>query len=242
MNKVALVTGASRGIGAATAKLLAAQGYKVAVNYRASHDKATQVVDAITQAGGKAVAVQADMGVAADIMRLFAIVDDALGTVAALVNNAATYTSGTVENMTDENIERMFRINTLGVFTACREAATRMKRTGGGAIVNVSSEVTRFGGTEMSHYAASKAAINSFSVGFAREVAADNIRVNVVSPGVTDTDAFSNLTPERLSALKACLPMGRMGEPEEVAQTIAWLLSDAASYVSGSVLTVAGAR
>lgn len=245
MAKVALVTGASRGIGAATAIKLAAEGYSVCVNYMGSRDKAEAVVRAISEASGKAIAVQADMGNEADIMRMFETIDKELGSVTALVNNAAlnrTHGSGTVEEMPWELIESVYRVNVFGVFIACREAVKRMKTSGGGAIVNVSSEAGKFGGNRMTHYASSKAAINTFTVGFAREVATHGIRVNTVSPGVINTDAHSTATAERIAGLNASIPMGRMGTPEEVAETISWLLSDKASYVSGITLSVTGAR
>ena len=235
--KAAIVTGASRGIGAATARLLAKQGYYVAVNYHKSTKEAEKVVEEITKNGGKAFAVQADMGNEAEIIRMFDVVNKKCGGIAALVNNAAINPSGAVEKMEYSVVEELFRINTFGVFTACREAIKFMKKTGG-AIVNVSSEVARFGGNQMSHYAASKAAVNAFSIGFAREVAPYNIRVNIVSPGIIDTEAHAGISAEKL----ATLPMGRMGKPEEVAEAIAWLLSDAASYVSGTTLSVSGTR
>ncbi len=245
MAGVALVTGASRGIGAATAIQLAADGFAVCVNYMGSKDKAQAVVDSITKADGKAIAIQADMGEEADIMRMFSTIDKELGPVTALVNNAAlnrTHGSGAVEEMPWELIEAVYKVNVFGVFIACREAVKRMKQAGGGAIVNVSSEAGKFGGNKMTHYASSKAAINTFTVGFAREVAAYNIRANVVSPGVIDTDAHSTASEERLNGLKASIPMGRMGTPAEVAQTISWLISDKASYVSGALFSVTGAR
>lgn len=243
--KVAIVTGASRGIGAATARVLAEQGYAVAVNYLTQRTSAEQVVDAISKAGGKAIAVQADMGIEADILRLFDTADHDLGPLTALVNNAAlnrTHGSGAVEEMPWELVESVFRTNVFGIFASCREALLRMKKAGGGAIVNVSSEAGRFGGNKMAHYAASKAAVNTFTVAFAREAAVHNIRVNAVSPGVIDTDAHAGSPPERLAALSSSMPMGRMGKAVEVAHTIAWLLSDAASYVSGSIVGVTGAR
>ncbi len=240
--KTAIVTGASRGIGAATAKLLAGQGYQVAVNYGKSREEADKVVADIARHGGKAIAVQADMGVEDDVLRLFEVVSKELGPVKALVNNAAINPSCLVEETDYAMLAAVFCVNVLGAIVACREAVKIMKANGGGAIVNVSSEAARFGGNKMSHYAASKAAINTFSIGFAREAAAHNIRVNIVSPGIIDTDAHAGATPERLAALKSSLPTGRMGKPEEVAETIAWLLSGAASYVSGSVVSVAGAR
>jgi NAD(P)-dependent dehydrogenase (short-subunit alcohol dehydrogenase family) len=248
--KTAIVTGASRGIGAATARKLATLGYAVCVNYHQSQEEAKQVVESIVAAGGKAFAVQANMGVEKDILLLFDAVDRQGGTLNALVNNAAINPregSGMVEDMTWRSVDFTFQVNTTGVFIACREALKRMKKNsgkggGGGAIVNVSSEAARFGGNRMAHYAASKAALNTFTVAFAREAAAHNVRVNAISPGIIDTDAHKDATPERRAALEASLPMGRMGTPEEAANTIAWLLSDEASYVSGSILTVAGGR
>lgn len=245
MSNIAIVTGASRGIGAAVARKLATQGYAVCVNYHQSRMEAEAVVADITDNGGKAFAVQANMGVENDILRLFDAVDKQFGPVNALVNNAAINPregSGQVEDMTWRSIDFTFQVNVTGAFIACREAVKRMKKTGGGAIVNVSSEAAKFGGNRMAHYSASKAALNTFTIAFAREAAAHNIRVNAISPGIIDTDAHKNATPERLAALNATLPMGRMGSPEEVANSIAWLLSPEASYVSGAVLTVAGAR
>lgn len=243
--KTAIVTGASRGIGAATARLLAKQGYAVCVNYHQSQEEARAVVESITSEGGKAFAVQANMGVEKDILLLFDAVDKQFGPVTALVNNAAINPregSGQVEDMTWRSIDFTFQVNTVGVFIACREAIKRMKKSGGGAIVNVSSEAAKFGGNRMAHYAASKAALNAFTVAFAREAAVHNVRVNAISPGIIDTDAHKDASPERIAALQASLPLGRMGSPAEVANTIAWLISDDASYVSGSVLSVAGAR
>lgn len=243
--KVAIVTGASRGIGAATAIRLAAEGYAVCVNYHQSQEAAQNVVKAITANGGKAIAVQANMAVENDILGLFDKTDREFGPVTALVNNAAINPregSGSVEEMSWRSIDLTFQTNIIGVMVACREAVKRMKKAGGGAIVNVSSEAGRFGGNRMAHYAASKAAVSTFTVAFAREVAASNIRVNAISPGVIATDAHKDATPERLANLNASLPMGRMGTSEEAAETIAWLLSEKASYVSGSVLTIAGGR
>lgn len=242
---VALVTGASRGIGAATARLLATRGYAVAVNYHTSKDAADAVVRDITAQGGKAVAFAADMGSEADILRMFADIDTQLGPVTALVNNAAlnrTHGSGAIEEMPWDLIDSVFRTNVFGVFAACREAIKRMKQAGGGGIVNLSSEAGKFGGNRMSHYAASKAAISTMTIALAREVAPYNIRANCVSPSVIATDAHSTASPERLAGLKASIPMGRMGTPDEVARTIAWLLSEDSSYVSGATIAVTGAR
>jgi NAD(P)-dependent dehydrogenase (short-subunit alcohol dehydrogenase family) len=238
--KIAIVTGASRGIGAATAKKLATQGYAVCVNYNKSQKDAELVVSIIVKAGGKAIAVQADMGVEADIMRLFKTVDTELGPVTALVNNAAVQYSSSVADSEWNMLESVFHTNMLGIFISCREALPRMKK--GGAIVNITSEAARFGGNSMSAYAASKAALNTFTIGFAREAAKRNVRVNAVSPGVIDTDAHRGADVERLATLRNSIPMSRMGTVEEVANVIAWLLSDEASYVTGSIIPVTGGR
>lgn len=243
--KVAIVTGASRGIGAATARALGKQGYSVCVNYFQREDDAKKVVAAIERDGGRAMPVRGNMGVEKDILDLFDAVDREFGGVTALVNNAAINPregSGLVEEMSWRSVDLTFQVNVTGVFTACREAIKRMKQAGGGAIVNVTSEAGRFGGNRIAHYAASKAAVSTFTIALAREAATHHIRVNAVSPGIIDTDAHKDATPERLQSLNASLPMGRMGTPDEVAGTISWLLSDEASYVSGSILTVAGAR
>ncbi|VVC76481.1 Glucose 1-dehydrogenase [Aquicella siphonis] len=242
MKKIAIVTGASRGIGAATARHLAEQGYAVCVNYHSAKDKADELVQSIRDKNGEAIAVKADMGSEADILQLFAAVDQEWGPLTALVNNAGT-NGGIceVENITAECLHTVFATNVYGTFLACREAVKRMKAHGG-AIVNVSSEAAKFGGNKLAHYAASKAAINTFTVGFAREVAPYGIRVNTVSPGVIDTEIHHASPPDRIANLLKTLPMGRMGSPEEVAEMIAWLLSEKASYVSGAVLPVTGSR
>lgn len=235
---MAIVTGASRGIGAATALGLAREGYAVAVNYQSNKQRADKIVSEIVSAGGKAVAIQADIGNAADVIRLFDEAERALGPVSALVNNAGVnLEAGGVEHLAWDAAERMFAINVLGLMVCCREALARMKKTGGG-IVNVSSEAGRFGGNRISAYAASKAAVNTFTVGFAREAAAHHIRVNAVSPGIIDTEVHAG----KHEALKVSIPLGRIGRPEEVADVIVWLLSERASYVSGSIISVAGAR
>ena len=242
---IAIITGASRGIGAATARLLASSGYDICINYHNNHEKANALASELREFAINAITVRADMGSEADIIRMFETVEQELGPVTALVNNAAlnrTHGSGAVEEMPWELIESVYRVNVFGVFIACREAVKHMKKAGGGAIVNVSSEAAKFGGNKMTHYASSKAAINTFTVGFAREAAAHNIRVNAVSPAVIDTDAHTTASAERLAGLKASIPMGRMGTAQEVAETIAWLLSDKASYVSGSIVSITGAR
>ena len=243
MNKVAIVTGASRGIGAATAALLAKQGFAVCINYLSSKENADALVTAIQHHHGKAIASQADMASESDIIKLFEVVDRELGPVTALVNNAGT-NGGIceVKHITTDCLQSVFATNVFGTFIACREAVKRMKQHQGGSIVNVSSEAAKFGGNKLAHYAASKAAINTFTIGFAREVAADNIRVNAISPGVINTDIHHSSSSERLANLMNSLPMKRMGEAKEVAELICWLLSDAASYISGAIIPVTGSR
>jgi NAD(P)-dependent dehydrogenase (short-subunit alcohol dehydrogenase family) len=242
-NKVAIVTGASRGIGAATAKLLAEKGYAVCINYHQAKDKAQALLADIQANHGKAIAVQADMANEADIIKLFEQVDHEFGPLTALVNNAGT-NGGIceVENITAECLQTVFATNVFASFITCREAVKRMKQNKGGSIVNVSSEAAKFGGNKLAHYAASKAAINTFTIGFAREVAAHNIRVNTVSPGVIDTEMHHGSPPERLANLMNSLPMKRMGQAKEVSELIYWLLSDAASYISGTIIPVTGSR
>lgn len=243
--KTAIVTGASRGIGAATAKRLAADGYAVCVNYVASRDKAEALVAEILRCGGRAIAVQADVASEQDIVRLFAETEKQLGAISALVNCAGIQPKNAAVAVADLSLaalEAVYRVNVFGTILCCREAVKRMKQTGGGAIVNLSSEAARTGGNYMSAYASSKGAINTFTLGLAREVAKDGIRVNAVSPGVIDTDIHKDASPERLAALKASIPAGRMGSPEEIAEVIAWLLSDDASYVAGTIVPVTGGR
>jgi len=243
MKKVAIVTGASRGIGAATAKLLAENGFAVCVNYNSNEHKADEVVNDIRKNNGIAIAVKASMASEADILRLFNTVDKELGPVTALVNNAGM--NGGICNVEDlhpDCLQQVFATNVFGTFYTCREAMKRMKTQGGGRIVNVSSEAGRFGGHNMAHYAASKAAVNTFTVAFAREAGRHNIRVNTVSPGIIDTDMYNDATEEKIQALKKAIPLGRMGKPEEVAQSILWLLSEQSSYLNGAIIPVAGGR
>lgn len=243
MNKVAIVTGASRGIGAACAKLLAKQGYSVCVNYHNGKAEAEAVVADICSKQGKAIAVQANMADEAAIINLFNQVDQTFGSVTALINNAGINGGiSEVENVTSEQLQNVFAINVFGTFLACREAIKRMKTLNYGNIVNVSSEAAKFGGNKISHYAASKAAINAFTIGFAREAAAYNVRVNTVSPGVIDTEMHQNSPPDRIAALIKSLPMGRMGQADEVAELVSWLLSEQSAYVSGAVIPITGSR
>ncbi len=241
-----LITGASRGIGAATARLAASRGYAVCVNYRERRDAAGQLVQEITSAGGRAVAVQADIGDEAQVVRLFQECDRALGRLTALVNNAGVLAHhARVDAIDAARISRIFATNVTGAFLCAREAVQRMStRYGGagGAIVNVSSIAAKLGSPgEYVDYAASKGAIDSFTIGLAREVAAEGIRVNAVRAGFTYTDIHaSGGEPGRVDRLAPRVPMQRGGSPDEVAAAILWLLSDEASYTTGAFLDVSG--
>lgn len=246
MQKIVIVTGGSRGIGAATAKLAAKSGYRVCVAYRSRETSAADVVAAIERDGGEAIAVAADVGREADVLRLFDEVDRRFGEATALVNNAGILERQMrVEEMDAERLTRVFNANVVGSFLCAREAVRRMStRHGGhgGAIVNVSSVAARLGSpNEYIDYAASKAAIDTLTVGLAKEVAAEGIRVNAVRPGSIYTDIHaSGGEPGRVERVKARIPMQRGGEAEEIARAIVWLLSDEASYMTGSLVDVAG--
>ena len=245
---IVLVTGASRGIGAATAKLAAERGYDVCVNYRTNAAAAAAVVGDITQAGGRAVAVQADVASEQDIVRLFETCDRELGPLSALVNNAGVLeTQMRVDAMDAGRLQRVFAANVTGSFLCAREAVKRMstKHGGrGGAIVNVSSGASRLGSPgEYVDYAASKGAIDTFTIGLAQEVAQEGIRVNSVRPGFIYTDIHaSGGEPNRVDRVKAFVPMRRGGSADEVAHAILWLLSDQASFTTGSFVDVTGGR
>lgn len=243
-----IVTGASRGIGAAIATLLASRGEAVAVNYSQDYVGAESVVAGIHAAGGTAVAIAADVSKEPDVIRLFETAERELGPVTGLVNNAAiTGGFARVEELEARAVELMLAVNVTGTILCCREAVRRMstRRGGhGGAIVNISSTSWRTGGTgEWVAYAASKGAVNTFTIGLAREVAGEGIRVNAVAPGLVETGLHAaNGRPERLERLSPTIPMGRPGTPREIAGGVAWLLSPAASYTTGSILEIGGGR
>jgi NAD(P)-dependent dehydrogenase (short-subunit alcohol dehydrogenase family) len=248
MSKVLIVTGGGRGIGAATARLAASRGYAVAVNYFKNSQAADQVVKQIEKAGGKAIALAADVSVERDVVAMFAEIDRALGRVTALVNNAGIVdVRSRVEEMSAERIQRMLAVNVTGSFLCAREAVKRMStRNGGkgGAIVNLSSAAARLGSPgDYVDYAASKGAIDTFTIGLAKEVGGEGIRVNAVRPGVIRTEIHATSgDPGRVARIAEAAPMKRAGEPEEVARAIVWLLSDEASYISGAILDVTGGR
>ena len=248
MPGVVLVTGGSRGIGAATAALAAARGYAVCVNYRANADAADAVVATIARAGGNAVAVQGDVSVESDVVRVFETCDAKLGPLTALVNNAAILETQTrVESVDAARLQRILATNVTGAFMCAREAVKRMStRHGGsgGAIVNLSSRASVLGSPgEYVDYAASKAAVDTLTKGLAQEVAAEGIRVNAVRAGIIYTDIHaSGGEPGRVDRMKAFVPMRRGGTVDEVAKAILWLLSDEASYTTGAFLDVSGGR
>ncbi|QGH62207.1 SDR family oxidoreductase [Serratia proteamaculans] len=248
MTKVALVTGASRGIGRATALLLARQGYAVGVNYLKDDVAAQQVVAEIESLGGRAWALRADIGDESQVVAMFRQLDATLGPIDALVNNAGIlFQQSSIEQLTAERINKVLTTNVTGYFLCCREAVMRMahRHSGqGGAIVNVSSAAARLGAPgEYIDYAASKGAVDTLTTGLALEVAAQGIRVNAVRPGLIYTEMHaSGGEPGRVDRVKSSLPMQRGGTPEEVAEIIAWLLSDAASYVTGSFIEASGGR
>jgi NAD(P)-dependent dehydrogenase (short-subunit alcohol dehydrogenase family) len=248
MNQVLLVTGGSRGIGAATAVLAARHGFSVAVNYSANTQAADTVVAQIRAEGGTAISVQADVANESQVVAMFRHIDQSLGRLGALVNNAGVVDQAArLDTMDVTRIRRMFDINVMGSFVCAREAVLRMSaRHGGsgGAIVNVSSVAARLGGSgQYLDYAASKGAIDTFTIGLAREVATEGIRVNAVRPGIIETEIHaSGGQPDRAREMAPLVPMQRAGSADEVARSIVWLLSADASYTTGAIVDVSGGR
>ena len=248
MSPVTIVTGGSQGIGAAVAKMAGARGHSVALTYQSNRALAEAVVRDIESAGGRAIAVQAEMADEASILALFRIVDVTFGPVTVLVNNAGgPGPTCTLDDVTGAILDQVLAVNVRAPFLTIREAAARMAidRGGkGGAIVNVSSRAAALGGAgEWVHYAASKGALDSLTIGASKELAPRGIRVNAVSPGLIETDLHARAgLPERLTKLVSGVPMGRTGSAEEVAEAVLWLASDAASYISGAIVPISGAR
>jgi len=243
-----IVTGGGRGIGAAVASLAALRAYAVVVNYRSDAASAGRVVDSIREAGGRAISVQADVGSEADVVRLFHTAEEAFGRPAVVVNNAGiTGGFARVQDVTQDLLASVFAVNVYGAFLCAREAIRRMSFRhggGGGSIVTISSRAAEIGGAgEWVHYAATKGALDTFTVGLAREVAAEGIRVNAVAAGLIQTGMHAAAgAPERPQRLASSIPMSRPGTPEEIAEAVLWLASPAASYVTGAILSVAGGR
>ena len=248
MDEVLIITGASRGIGAATARIAGRSGYVVCVNYLKNKAAAKQIVEEIKADGGRALAVGANISREDEVVKLFRTVDDKLGKISALVNNAGILEKQMrIEDMNAARLNRVFLTNITGSFLCAREAVKRMSTKNGGkggAIVNVSSAAARLGSSgEYVDYAASKGAVDTFTRGLAQEVAGEGIRVNAVRPGVIDTDIHaSGGEPGRVERVKASIPMKRGGSAEEVAKAIMWLLSSESSYTTGSLLEVSGGR
>ena len=248
MTSIALITGASRGIGAATALLAARQGWDIAVNYSANEGAAREVVQAVQALGRRAIAVQADVADEAQVLAMFARIDAELGRISALVNNAGVVDRAQrLQDMDLARWRRMFDINVIGSFICSREAVRRMSTAEGGAggsIVNVSSRAACLGSAnQYVDYAAAKAAIDTMTLGLSHEVASQGIRVNAVRPGLIETDIHaSGGQPDRIARLASGVPMGRGGTANEVAEAICWLMSDKSSYSTGAIIDVSGGR
>jgi NAD(P)-dependent dehydrogenase (short-subunit alcohol dehydrogenase family) len=243
-----VVTGASRGIGAAIATLAGSRGFSVAVNFSGAETEARSIAERIVSGGGRACAIRADVASEEDVVRLFEVAERELGPIKALVNNAAiTGGFSRVDSVSAKTLAEVMAVNVAGAFLCAREAVRRMStRHGGsgGAIVNISSRAAKNGSAgEWVHYAASKGAIDSFTIGLAREVATEGIRVNAVAPGLIETGLHAaHGAPDRLDRLSATIPMQRPGTPLEVAEGVLWLLSPAASYTNGAILEIGGGR
>jgi NAD(P)-dependent dehydrogenase (short-subunit alcohol dehydrogenase family) len=248
MRRILLVTGGSRGIGAATARLAASRGYDVAISYASHPAAADAVVADVQRAGGRGLAVKADCGRPDEIGALFATVDRGLGRVDAFFNNAGII--GPAARFTDvpvAQMQRVLAVNTIGAYVAGQEAARRMSRRlggQGGAIVNMSSMAAKLGGAgESTDYGMSKGAIETLTIGMAKELAGEGVRVNAVRPGLIETEIHGSLgTPDRVAQLQHLIPIGRGGTANEVAEAALWLLSDAASYTTGAILEIGGGR
>jgi NAD(P)-dependent dehydrogenase (short-subunit alcohol dehydrogenase family) len=248
MKKILLITGASTGIGAVTAQLASRAGYRVCINYLRSHDAAKAVAASIEKDGGEAYIFQADVSDETQVKTMFETIDREVGTITALVNNAGIIEpQQKLSQMSAERLHKVFATNVIGSFLCAREAVNRMSVKNGGAggsIVNVSSMASKYGAPfEYIDYAATKGAVDTMTLGLAKEVAEENIRVNAVRPGIIYTDIHAKAgEPNRIERLKAFTPMKRGGQPEEVAKAILWLLSDEASYITGTLLDVSGGR
>ena len=248
MKGIVLITGGARGIGAATARLAARRGHAVAINYRVAKDAAQTLIDEVERGGGRAIAVQADVAREAEIVRMFEEVDARLGRLSALVNNAGINGGPPrpVAELEAAELEHLMAVNVVGLMLCCREAVRRMSTArggAGGAVVNVSSMAAVIGGRGgRSAYAGSKGAVDSFSIGLAREVAAEGIRVNVLRPGMTRSDMTAEVhdDSQRLARIAATIAMRRTAEPEEMARAVLWLLSGEASFISGARLDASG--
>jgi NAD(P)-dependent dehydrogenase (short-subunit alcohol dehydrogenase family) len=248
MTKAVLITGGSRGIGRATARLLGAQGWSVGVNYAQNLAAARETVADVERAGGQALAIAGDVASETDVIAMFDALEQKFGRLDALVNNAGIVApSSQLADMELTRLKRMFDVNVLGAYLCAREAARRMSTARGGAggvIVNISSAAARLGSpNEYIDYAGSKGAVDTLTIGLAKELGPQGVRVNAVRPGLIDTDIHaSGGKPERAAQLGATTPLGRPGSANEVAESIVWLLSDAASYVTGALLDVTGGR
>lgn len=246
--RVVIVTGGSRGIGAAVARAAARQGYAVAVNFASDAVAAQSVVQAIVSSGGVAKAYRADISKEEDVVNLFRDVEQELGSLSVLINNGGV-TAGfsRVDEVSAAALSHVFAVNVIGAFLCCREAVRRMSRKHGGrggSIVNISSRAAQLGGSgEWVHYAATKGALDTLTVGLAREVASEGVRVNAIAAGLIDTELHAAAgSPDRASQLAASIPLGRPGSPDEVAEAVLWLISPQAAYVTGAIVPVSGGR